>query len=239
MPALLPKSQGINFDFTKLVNYYRMCYYNYSTYLDYYPFLNITWTGSIECLPKIFQESIRIAPKIELDFLPDTFEYLYIPYVYEAGYTYPSVCVYVLAITNNNSVLQPIGEIEFSLRRRSNDFDWYYTVEGCYWYPFDDSDPDENYVAPSNEDVQNEIVESITVDNVVYTYNGHDGYFMHLWVNQENPNYILATYSRNPYIEESCWIYNPTPEQIYGNLYVSEVTYYDWYDDGASDPIVG
>lgn len=239
MPALLPKSQGINFDFTKLVNYYQICYYGHTVYLNYNPFLNITWTGSIECLPKIFQESIRIAPKIELGFLPDTFEYLYIPYVEGAGNSYPYVYVYVLAITNNNSVLQSIGEISFYLRRRNNDYGYYYTVENCNWYPYDDSGPDENYVAPSNEDAQNEIVESITVDNVVYTYNGHDDYLIHLWVNQENPNYILATYSRNPYNGDGCWIYNPIPEQIYDEPYISEITYYDWYNDVASDPIIG
>lgn len=237
MPALLPKSQGINFDFTKLVNYYQVCC-PYDFYLDYDPFLNITWTGSIECLPKILQESIRVAPKIELDFLPDTFEYLYIPLVYDSGYSRPYAVVYVLAITNNNSVLQQIGRIEFSLRRQVKNYSYYYyTIENCNWYDYDD--PDENYVVPSNEDAQNEIVESITVDNIVYTYNGHDDYFMHLWVNQENPNYILTTSIRNPYNGYGCRIYNPTLEQTYDTPYISEVTYYDWYNDGASDPIIG
>lgn len=175
-----------------------------------------TWTNSPETL--VDNENVVIiqktAPKIRFDFGAwcgfTDFEYVILPNVNNFG-TYS-----VYALTNNKTILQLVGIIEFSVYN-SGDFD----THGYIYF----REPVENYTKYPNW------VESITVDGTVYTYSRLGNHLDAIWINEQT-NEEVHTDTRNPFEGGDAVKIDETG---YNDYSIDAVTYYDGLEPFEQD----
>ena len=207
------KRKGATLDFTYWYDLQISSYYDdvLDDYLD-----GKQWTGSINELldNDTFHRLQTVAPKIICDIKQltgfDEFDYVVIPKT--ASYNYFQYGVY--ALTNNGTILQYIGQIQIYVVRQSHNGKYRWTdVRDITFYPF--TDPDENYVP-----VVRELVESIVVDGVTYTYSGHGNHFSQTWTNTQTNKVLYGYGERNPQVG---WEVHDDTWQYY---YIESVNYY-------------
>lgn len=209
---LYVKKQGITVNLPRMqYNYYLGEYYD--GYNDD-PIDGLQWTGSTETLIDCsgFNQLQKIAPKIKFDYgewsgFPN-FQYVFIA-TNSSHYN-------VYALTNNNTILQRVGDLFLSYSSSTG------FISGGTVTSY--TDPDENYV-PENTN----IVETITVNNKVYTYYGFGTYLQNVWQNAQDGTWVI-TDSRNPYVNNSC--YGPTwSNNITAVTYYDGITLPEWYTE--------
>lgn len=187
------------------------------------------WNGSVNELLNndSFHEIQKVAPQITCDIKAITgfnnFDYVIIPISNNGSYFYYGV----YALTNNKTILQFVGQLEFYVPNILDNYSNTYRRTGVRSVLFiPGQDPNENYVP-----ITREFVENIVVNGVTYTYSGHGDHFEQLWTNDQTDVIFNTSGWRNP--EASYGAYDQT-----GNYYqIESVNYYSGVTPPGVTPI--
>jgi hypothetical protein len=183
------------------------------------PIDGLQWNGSAETLINCRRFNLiqKVAPKIRFDYGSwcghDNFEYVSIPIIYPGSYG-------IYALTNNKTILQLVGYLEINYNtswRDNNSFVcWPYDA-----YIQELRDPDENY---SPEVTQ--LVQSITVSGITFTYSGHGDNFQQMWVNDQLNKFVITGGNRNPGAGDECYGFVTDSDTNMESYEIDSVTYY-------------
>lgn len=186
-------NHGLGLDFN---NWYQIVGYgwDYNDGFNNDPLDGLTWTGSVENLIDCegFNNIQKVAPEVRFDYGTwcgfTNFDYIIVPIWYIGTYR-------VYALTNSQTKLQLVGSIVFDGHTQSTDAGerrWYCSGSGTI---SSYSDPVENYVPEETN-----LVETITVDGVTYTYSEHGWHLQEIWTNNQTGDWVMTYNCRNPQV---------------------------------------
>lgn len=182
------------------------------------PIDGLQWNGSAETLINCRRFNLiqKVAPKIRFDYGSwcghDNFEYVFIPTTYPGSYG-------IYALTNNKTILQLVGYL--NIYYNTNWYDNSFVCLPTDAYIEELNDPDENYSPGVTQ-----LVQSITVSGITFTYSGHGDNFQQMWVNDQLNKFVITGGNRNPTAGDQCYGFVTDSDINMQSYEIDSVTYY-------------